>query len=139
MISAHNVGRQTGSSWKKCPCTSELIRQLGRVERFQPVVQQRLSLYSQDMYSVLQEIYRSLAGNGHVILVVGNSSIDGQFVDNANMTAMAAKQIGLKEIGRYSREIPASHRYLPPPQAGDSSSLGKRMKEEVVLTFEKIC
>jgi DNA modification methylase len=139
MINAHNVGRQTGTCWNKCRCTSELMAQLGRTEQFEPVIKQRLALYVQDMYSVIQEIHRSLVGNGHVILVVGNSSINGQFVDNANMTAMACKQIGLQEIGRYSREIPANHRYLPPPRSGGDSSLGKRMKEEVVLTFKKIC
>jgi hypothetical protein len=90
------------------------------------------------MYSVLQEIYRSLLPRGRAILVVGNSLIDSQFVDNAKMIATASERIGLREIARCSRKIPGNHRYLPPPRAGCDSALGKRMKEEVVLTFEKM-
>ena len=90
------------------------------------------------MYSVLQEIHRSLVPGGCAILVVGNSMVCGQFIDNAGMIAAASEQIGLREIGRYSREIPGNHRYLPPPQAGCNPFLTKRMKEEVVLSFEKV-
>jgi len=89
------------------------------------------------MYSVLQEIYRSLLPRGRAILVVGNSLIDGQFVGNAKMIATASERVGLREIARYTRDIPWNNRYLPPPHPGCDSALGKRMKEEVVLTFEK--
>jgi len=136
-IKATNIGRQTGTSRKRCPYVSELTRQLGRFGEFQPATQRRLSLFVQDIYSVLQEIHRSLLPHGHAILVVGNSLIDGGFVDNARMIAAASERVGLREIARYAREIPWNHRYLPPPQPGCNSALGKRMKEEVVLTFEK--
>jgi tRNA G10 N-methylase Trm11 len=137
-IKANNIGRQTGASHRRCTCVSELTHQLGRIEEFQSTTQRRLSLFVQDMYSVLQEIHRSLLPRGRAILVVGNSLIDSQFVDNAKMIATACERIGLKEISRYSRKIPSNHRYLPPPRAGCESALSKRMKEEVVLTFEKM-
>jgi tRNA G10 N-methylase Trm11 len=136
-IKANNIGRQTGTSRKRCPHVSELTCQLGRIREFQPTTQRRLSLFVQDMYSVLQEIYRSLLPHGRAILVVGNSLIDGEFVDNARMIATASELVGLREIARYSRDIPCNHRYLPPPRPGYNSALSKRMKEEVVLTFEK--
>jgi SAM-dependent methyltransferase len=136
-IKAKNIGRQTGPSRKRCPCVSELTHELNRIGEFQSTTQRRLSLFVQDMYSVLQEIYRSLLPRGRAILVVGNSLIDGQFLDNAKMIAAAGEWVGLREIARYSRNIPGNHRYLPPPRAGCNSALGKRMKEEVILTFEK--
>jgi tRNA G10 N-methylase Trm11 len=136
-IKAKSIGQQTGASRRRCPCVSDLTNQLGQIKEFRPSTQLRLSLYVQDMYSVLQEIYRSLLPNGRAILVVGNSMIDSQFVDNAKMITAASKRVGLREIARYSRKIPENHRYLPPPQARSDSALGKRMKEEVVLTFEK--
>ncbi len=136
-IKADNIGRQAGTSHKRCTFLSELTHQLGDIGEFQPATQRRLSLFAQDMYSVLQEIHRSLLPSGRAILVVGNSLIDSQFIDNAKMIAAACERIGLREITRYSRKIPGNHRYLPPPRAGFDSPLSKRMKEEVVLTFEK--
>lgn len=138
VIKANNIGRQTGGLRRRCPCVSELTHQLGQLEALQPSAQRRILLFVQDMYSVLQEINRSLLLGGCAILVVGNSTVYGQFVDNAGMIAAASEQIGLKEIDRYCREIPGNHRYLPPPQAGCDPALGKRMREEVVLTFEKV-
>jgi SAM-dependent methyltransferase len=137
-IKAANIGRQTGTSGKRCSYVSELTRQLGPTREFRPTTKRRLSLFAQDMLSVLQEIYRSLLPRGRAVLVVGNSLIDGQFVDNARMIATASELVGLKEIAHYSREIPRNHRYLPPPQPKCNPSLAKRMKEEVVLTFEKM-
>ncbi|MBA7606712.1 hypothetical protein ES703_13862 [subsurface metagenome] len=134
---AKNIGRQTGPSQRKYSCVPELIHKLGYIRELQPSTQRRLSLFVHDMYSVLKEIDRTLLPHGRAILVVGNSLIDGQFLDNANMIATAGELVGLREVARYSRNIPGNHRYLPPPKAGCDSSLGKRMKEEIVLTFEK--
>lgn len=136
-IRADNVGRQTGPSHMSCPYLSELTSQLGRIEQLPPTTQRRLSLFVQDMYSVMQEIHRSLILHGRAILVIGNSLIGSQFIDNAKLITAASKKVGLLEVGRYSREIPRNHRYLPPPRAECESALNKRMKEEVVLTFEK--
>jgi tRNA G10 N-methylase Trm11 len=137
-IKAANIGRQTGTYSKRCRYVSELAGQLGLITELQPATRRRLFLFVQDMLSILQEIYRSLLPGGRAVLVVGNSLIDGQLVDNARMIAAASELAGLKEIARYSREIPRNHRYLPPPHPTCNSPLGKRMKEEVVLTFEKM-
>jgi hypothetical protein len=89
------------------------------------------------MSKVLQQIQRALRPQGRAVLVVGNSTVKGVFLDNTRMMATAAKQVGLREVSRYTREIPASHRYLPPPGSGSDQALSKRMTQEVVLTFEK--
>lgn len=136
-IKAQNVGRQAGASYKRCPYISELTRQLCRIQEFRPTTQRRLALFTQDMYSVLREIHRALLPSGRTVIVVGNSFVDGQFIDNAKMIAFASERVGLREVARYSRAIPGNHRYLPPPHSHCNSALGRRMKEEVVLTFEK--
>jgi hypothetical protein len=138
MIKLKNIGRQTGSSYKKQQYVSDLANQLGEIANLKPSTQRRLPLFVEDMYLVLKEIYRSLKPGGQTILVIGNSLIDNKLIDNANMISIAGEQIGLKEIRRYSRGIPSNHRYLPPPKDECNSALSKRMTEEVVLTFEKM-
>ncbi|MFA5400900.1 MAG: hypothetical protein WC359_10695 [Dehalococcoidia bacterium] len=137
-IRDNNIGRQSGSLDRNgCSCVSKLMKQLGCVEKLEPSTQRRLSIFVKDMYLVLHEINRSLMVRGHAILVVGNSFIDGQFLDNARMISAAGRAIGFKEIACYSRDIPNDHRYLPPPTIGGNSALDNRMRQEVVLTFEK--
>jgi SAM-dependent methyltransferase len=136
-IRANSIGRQTGFYRKRCPCIPKFTQQLGCPGDLPLSTQHRLSLFVQDIYLVLKEIHRSLLPHGRAILVVGNSMIDGRFLDNSNMIVTVGEHVGLKEIARYSRDIPENHRYLPPPKVGCESALSKRMREEVILTFEK--
>ncbi len=136
-IKVKNIGRQTEPFYRKHSCVPELINKLGQIGVLQPSTQRRLFLFAHDMYLVMKEIDRMLSPHGQALLVVANSLIDGQSLDNANMIAAAGELVGLTEVARYSRNIPSDHRYLPPPKDGCNSALGKRMKEETVLTFEK--
>lgn len=110
---------------------------LGPIVELDPSTHFRIISFVYDSRMVLKQIYRALKPNGHAVLVIGNSRIKGLYLNNARLVAAIAEQEGLQEIARYSREIPASHRYLPPPERNCDQALSKRMKEEVVITFKK--
>jgi DNA modification methylase len=89
-----------------------------------------------DMQQLAVQIERALKPNGSAILVVGDSTVRGVFVENSAIVAAAAQQAGLETVDRRSRPLPAASRYLPPPsQAGNA--LDKRMRSEVVYHFRK--
>ena len=89
--------------------------------------------YRNDLAVTMSELARVLRGSGRAVIVVGNSTLKGVFVDNAQAVALAAAESDLRLVARETRELPASHRYLPPPAA--AGALSKRMREEVILAF----
>ena len=96
-----------------------------------------LRRYIMDMTKVIGEISRVLKPRGLVVLVVANSNIRGQTVDNAGIIKAITRDLGLREINCTEREIPSIHRYLPPPTATNEESLRKRMRFESILTLER--
>lgn len=95
-----------------------------------------LARYAMDMQRSVSETARVLKPNGKAVYVVGENTIRGTFVPNSKLIAAVARAAGLKFCSEYSRELPESRRYLPPP-AKQADSLNGRMRREVVLTFVK--
>lgn len=91
--------------------------------------------YARDMDRVLRRLSEVVASGGRVVLVVGNSFIRGAEVDNAALIESLALGAELELVDRRSRTIPARHRYLPPPTAGQDGALDRRMRTETVLSF----
>lgn len=89
--------------------------------------------YADDMCAIAEEIHRVMKKEATAVLVVGNSTIRGNYIENDKLTKLACEQAGLSLTDRVEREIPESSRYLPL----HGEALGKRMRAEVVLTFEK--
>jgi hypothetical protein len=137
-IRTRSVGSERKVGFKRCTGHLKgLAQQLGPIGELDNSTQCRLYRYAQDMLLVLHQVYCALKSQKRAVLVVGNSSVKGVFLDNTRMISAAAERFGFREVYRYSREIPANHRYLPPPRAEGDEALGKRIREEVVLTFEK--
>lgn len=90
--------------------------------------------YTLDLHKLVVELRRVLRPGGTLIAVVGDSTIKGRVVANTKLLALAATDAGLQLTDETLRDIPAKHRYLPPP-SNDSAALAKRMKSEAVLTF----
>lgn len=134
-------GRIIGSErsvYRRCPKEiKELVSYLGPVTELDLKTHRRLQRFARDILILLKQVQRVLRPDGRAVVVMGNSTIAGIFLENTRLVTAAARQAGLCEISQYSREIPASHRYLPPPRTGNDFALSKRMKEEVVLTFQK--
>ncbi len=137
-IRNRGIGKESGLGIEQTPTLEELARQMGPIDTLEPATRLRLFLFTKDMQTVLGQIQRVLKPQGKAVLVIGNSTVKGTYLDNARLIEATAKEVGLTEISRYKREIPANHRYLPPPKPQGNQKLAKRMREEVVLTFEKV-
>lgn len=87
-----------------------------------------------DMDKLGRSLGRVTRPGGHLVFVVANSQVRGMPVSNAAIATMCAQRHGFRLTDDQSRELPAKHRYLPPPSSA-TGSLGTRMKTEHVLTF----
>ncbi|WP_245795720.1 hypothetical protein [Actinacidiphila alni] len=96
-----------------------------------------LHRYARDMLEVASELHRVLRPESPAVLVVGNSTVRGTFVDNASVVRRASEQMGFATHDISERELPTNRRYLPPPSAA-GAALDLRMRKEVVLTMRKI-
>ena len=98
-----------------------------------------LARYIDDMRLVVSENARVLRDNGKAVYVIGDNTIRGTVVRSSLIIESVAEIAGLRLMDKRSRELPANRRYLPPPTAqSDAQSLAKRMRREVVLTFERV-
>ncbi len=113
-----------------------ILQSMGNISSL-PLNFQRIILrYACDIYAVLSEIRRVTKPRGHATLVVGNSCLKGVFIHNSEAVKKAASMVGLQLLSEDERILPQHSRYLPPPDA-TMSTLGKRMKTEVILEFVK--
>jgi DNA modification methylase len=113
-------------AWEAVPRISELSdRHQGMVWRF-----------TRDLDRVCRSAARVTRVDGHLVLVVADSQLHGVPVSNSALCRVVAQQNGFALREGVLRPLPAHHRYLPPPSSG-SSTLSARMREEVVLTFQR--
>jgi hypothetical protein len=133
------VGTEVGKPEARSDDTvAEIIRDL----RLRPTLKDRdeaiLARYIDDMKRVLKEATRVLVRGGKVVCVVGENTIRGTYIRNAEIVTALAEAGGLKLRVRRVRTLPANRRYLPPPRrAANSEGLDARMRREVVLAFER--
>ena len=101
--------------------------------------QSMLIQYFADMDRVLAEISRVLKHSGEALVVVGNSTIRGIFINNSKVLTRLARSNGLRLSSTRRRELEQSRRYLPPPgNVASGKTLRSRMNEEVILAFQKM-
>ena len=114
-----------------------LMSEYGELSGVDKTTKKRLKGYTNDIFTVLAQIYKALKVGGRAVLVIGNSISGDQPLDNSKMIVKAAETLGFGEISKYTRPIPANRRYLPPPENSANEHLSRRMQEEVVLTLQK--
>lgn len=112
-----------------------LVSSLGPLEKLPNDVRRMIDRYVLDLLGMMSELRRVLRPGGKAILVIGNSTLRGVFVRNAEVVATIAERIGFEPVRETERELPPSRRYLPPPTGSDYSSLEKRMRTETVLSY----
>ena len=93
--------------------------------------------FALDMDATLAQVHRVLEPGGKAVLVVGNSTHRGVYVQNTAVVETAGRRHGFSLVSAESRTIPESKRYLPPPSAREGSAMGRRMRTETVLTLGK--
>ena len=92
--------------------------------------------FAKDLDRLCLSLARVTRAEGHLVFVVADSQLKGVSVSNSSLCRIIAQQNGFIFKESVLRPLPAHHRYLPPPGSG-SSTLSVRMREEVVLTFQR--
>lgn len=137
-LRADSVGTERGLAAEEDNNAESIMRDL----RLRPKLSARnegiLRRYIVDMRSSVREVARVLKEDGRAVYVIGENTIKGTYVRNADVVIAVAESAGLCLKKRRSRGLPANRRYLPPPEKrGDEAALDSRMNREVLLTFER--
>ena len=137
-LRSNSVGTEVGL---RVNSTNGIKGILDRVN-LRPKLQRRqesiLMRYVADMWHAVSETERVLTQGGEAVYVVGENTVRGTFVPNSSIVEEISNRVGLRCIGRRSRDLPANRRYLPPPtEQPRPATLDGRIRREVVLTFEK--
>lgn len=97
-----------------------------------------LHRFVSDMDASLSEIARVLQSGGRAVLVVGDSTVGGTFIENSYGVRELAKAAGLRHRSTRRRPLEPNRRYLPPPTSSSGGGqLQARMREEVIIAFDK--
>lgn len=107
---------------------------MGQVAELPKRQQRMIDRYLDDLRQMVAQVHRVLRPGSRATFVMGDSCLKGIFLSNSNALAEVASKVGLSQSDRWSRPLPAQHRYLPTPTNG---SLSKRMRTENILTFRK--
>lgn len=136
-IRSNNIGSERAPACPQVAARQRAIRDtLCEEKDLSPRYRGMVARYAQDIHGFMFQVHRVLKPGGRAVLVVGNSCLKGTFIRNADGVVAAAERIGLKEQGRSERDLPPGSRYLPMPKSSDTP-LGKRMRTETILTFER--
>jgi len=115
---------------------NQILAEMGTIEKLPARIVGILRKYVHDMDSVLGEISRVLDIRGQAVLVIGDSTIKGTFIQNSKALTLLGKRHGLNLQAIRRRELQENRRYLPPPTSiGAGLQLQSRMREEVIMTF----
>jgi DNA modification methylase len=112
----------------------ELVSEIRGVSELTARIRRMIDRYALDLTAALSEFHRVLRPDRRAVIVIGNSSLRGVFVENDRLVASIAKRQGFTLHERSVRDLPESRRYLPPPTSGNTN-LTKRMRTETVLTL----
>jgi hypothetical protein len=136
-IRSGNIGTEAGRS--DSPNDDDLVRAFGAGtghQELSPADAGMFTRYLRDIRKVLCEISRVLCPGGLAVLVVGESTLGGSVVSNSAAIRVLAEAQGIRLIGSQTRDLPMNRRYLPPPESRRAGQdLGRRLKQEVLLSF----
>jgi DNA modification methylase len=108
-----------------------------RLDELSPRSQRMVWRFTNDIDRLCRSLARVTRPGGHLVFVVADSQLKGVPVENSALCRLAAEKHGFDLRQEDLRPLPAQHRYLPPPDA-DRSTLSGRMREEAVLTFQRV-
>jgi hypothetical protein len=104
----------------------QLLQQ--NLDRFQ---RSNLSPSAKNFSEVIDPDYSLKSG-----YVLGENTIRGVYVRNAEIVRMLAIRLGLRLEKSSSRPLPSNRRYLPPPTSG-MQTMDARMSYEIILQLRK--
>jgi SAM-dependent methyltransferase len=134
LIRGHSVGTERGLLLPKSRVPD--FEALGRIDLLAPRVQRMAARFVMDMARVVEEIARVLRPSGKAVVVIGEPVMRGVRLRNGRVLRLLAARSGMRLERRSQRQIPANHRYMPPPGSrAAGTSLSRRMNRELVLHF----
>lgn len=138
-IRSTSVGTESSrNATSKKEFVVETLRRMGEVDALPDRLVRMLKRYVLDMDKVLSEMYRVLKSDGRAILVVGDSSLRGTYVQNSRAIMYLGERNGFMLKSTRRRQLPENRRYLPPPnRRASGAELQTRMREEVIIKFQK--
>jgi hypothetical protein len=89
------------------------------------------------MNTVMSEVSRVLVPKGQAVMVMGDCTVRGIYIRNSAAIRLLAASHGLHLLSKRRRRIPDNRRYLPPPRREAGEELAKRLRTEVILSFQK--
>jgi hypothetical protein len=136
IIRSESIGSErTPSAGADVELASTLMASLGSLATLPRRVARMIERYTLDLFATVSELSRILKPGSKAILVIGNSTLRGVFVENARIVSAVAELAGFRLAGRHERELPPSRRYLPPPGNRGNSDLERRMRTETILSY----
>jgi len=137
-VRSNSVGTERAPDIKAdLELATELTTGIKHIEKLPARKQNMIKRYALDMYDVVEESTRVLEKNGKATFVVGNSCINGIFVENSLIVRNSCQMAGLRLLSQKEREIPQNKRYLPSPSYKNVSNFKSRMRTESVIRFSK--
>jgi len=94
-----------------------------------------LERFAEDCCGFAMQLHRKVKPEGHVVLVIGNSTLRGNYIRNDVIAQRAMEQAGFRYHTSIEREIPPNSRYMAINASDRASSVTKRMRKEIVLTM----
>jgi DNA modification methylase len=132
-IGTENVLRSHGDDTVR-----EILSGLDAPKNSSPRLMGILARYITDMHAALSEMERILKPGGRLVLVVGDSTTKGFFINTSGIVREIAERMRLKLKDVHRRALPDNRRYLPPPASRKSGTkLRQRIRSEVILKFER--
>lgn len=96
-----------------------------------------LERFANDCVGFAGELAAKVKPGGKAVLVVGNSTLRGNYIKNDLIACNAMEHAGFTLTDRKERPIPANSRYMAIDTKSTESRLAKRMRNEVVLTMTR--
>ena len=96
-----------------------------------------LERFAHDCVEFAGQLGAKMKPEGKAVLVVGNSTLRGNYIKNDVIARTAMEHAGFTLTDRKERPIPANSRYMAINTKNAESSLAKRMRDEVVLTMTR--
>jgi hypothetical protein len=89
--------------------------------------------YASDASIFLNEMRRLIKPGGRLALVLGDSHIRGEHIENSKLFAALARQAGFEKTSQRRRALQDNRRYLP--VTSRNNSLENRMRYEVIQIY----
>ncbi|MBN7323471.1 hypothetical protein [Mycobacteroides abscessus] len=134
-----SIGAERAPDTEPCERVSELVAFIQKdVLNPDLLPNGTLQRFATDMVGIASAIRRVLKRQRKAILVVGNSTLRGNYIRNDVIAQKALEHVGFSVCSRVERDIPATSRYMAINTRSETSAIKNRMRSEVILTMSAV-